>query len=79
MRDLRYNTEEEDDVAYSNYMMNNMQNDTCNNSIWALGEISKTIGTNANGFIGMAGIAFLKKFLEYIWINTHRQKLKIIV
>ena len=62
MRDLRYNTEEEDDdVGYSNYMMNNMQNDTCNNSIWALGEISKAIGTNANGFIGMAGIAFFEK------------------
>eukprot|EP00943_MAST-04B_sp_MAST-4B-sp1_P004630 g4630.t1 len=60
MGDLRYNTEEEENEVGYEYI-DHMQNDACNNAIWALGEISKAIGNNSNGFISIVGVKLFEK------------------
>merc|ERR1711871_1149117 len=60
MGDLRYNTEEEED-DYSYDMIDHSQNDACNNAVWAIGEISKAIGSTANGLVSIAGMTLFEK------------------
>ena len=60
MGDLRYNTEEEED-DYSYDMIDHSQNDACNNAVWAIGEMSKAIGSTANGLVSIAGMTLFEK------------------